>query len=100
MRLLDKDAILQEDFSDEFWEPCDYDSFRALISIYPEVDVETTDIKSEVAKEIFAEIYTTTESVYNDYVRTTGRAGMIDYAFTVKLEHAINELENKYTKGE
>ena len=84
MRLLDKDAILQEDFSDEFWELCDYDSFRALISIYPEVDIKTVDIKTEVAKEIFAEI----EYLIWEY----------DTHPANELTEEIAKLKNKYTK--
>lgn len=89
MRLLDKDAILQEDFSDEFWEPVDYSSFRALISIYPEVDIKAVDIKTEVAKEIFAEIDIPLQRFMCEHDYSIGN-----------LIYDVDELKNKYTKGE
>jgi hypothetical protein len=96
MRLLDKDAILQEDFSEEFWEPVDYDSFRALISIYPEVDVKTIDIKTEVAEEIFAEIEGAIgDSVFYEYSKEFDECFRKNYngQMLVKL---LAELKNKY----
>lgn len=95
MRLLDKDAILQEDFSDEFWEPVDYDSFRALISIYPEVDVKTIDIKTEVAKEIFAEIKQGLDELSNAHRKKFDYDGVV---YTIQARSIVVSLENKYTK--
>ena len=68
----------------------------------PTIDIDKQTLiakaKTEVAREIFAEIYKTTASVYNEYVRTTGSVRGMNYAFVINLEHAIDELKNKYTK--
>jgi hypothetical protein len=102
MRLIDADALLLEfgeeplnwtNSDSEIQAQRDYKLFTKIVKGAPIID-----IKTEVAREIFEEIYKTTASVYNEYVRTTGSVRGMNYAFVINLEHAIAELENKYTK--
>lgn len=106
MRLIDADALIKH-LEEEVNECGDYDIDKPVIygtmlglksGISFAQAMPTVDIKTEVAREIFAEIYKTTSSVYNEYVRTTRGIGAMDYAFVIKLDHAITELKNKYTK--
>jgi hypothetical protein len=71
------------------------------IKLLRKIEQPTVDIKTKVAREIFAEIEKVTASVYNDFMFNRESVGMkaTDVVmFSDELDIAIAELKNKYTK--
>ena len=97
MRLIDADALLEKDFRKRFYEPYDNTVFEVIIE-----DAPTVDIKTEVAREIFAEIEKDLSLLFAKYHRE--RKNLYDTYINTKLDaicvaqKAVAELKNKYTK--
>jgi hypothetical protein len=103
MRLIDADALLKEDFTDSFVDFYDNTVFEAIIENAP-----TVDIKTEVAREIFAEIEKQTSEELKDVddsyhrMRIKGRNATFYEGAKQSLESLslyFAELKNKYIGG-
>lgn len=99
MRLIDADALLKEDFWERFIDFYDNTVFETIIE-----DAPTVDIKTEVAREIFAEIEEVCRNYYEKLSKPTN-SSLEDMLFrgerfvVNEMWHDVAELKNKYIGG-